>query len=207
MKIGYILIIILHTLCFSYNLNARQKNDKQQADKLFKAARHRVGWIGGIGTQKGLYVPYKYRINYWQFQYYFALLRKKTWGVDLLVQPQYNFTKYRPKDRSALEITGYEWGLNVGALIRKNFLRDFLSLYGIISVGPHYVSDVPQRQIKGFIFSDNFLAGINIRLWNNIYLDIRSGFRHISNANLALPNGGVNDVFIGLGLLMNVGKK
>jgi hypothetical protein len=92
--------------------------------------------------------------------------------------------------------------LNLGFLARENAFRDFLSFYLTISTGPHYVSGTPQRQANGFIFSDNFAGGINVRLTKNLYADLRSGIRHISNAGLRTPNGGVNALTTREGFLL-----
>lgn len=205
-----------------------------QETNLFDNSRHRIGFVAGFGGQNlnqllsninetdamkikdhlisiginpddiDLNVEYDYEVQFFQLQYYWAFLRKKTWGLDLLIQPQYNKTTYRHIDNISDKTNGYEFGVNVGVLIRKNIFKDFLSLYAVLSTGPHYVSGTPQRQSSGFIFSDNLFVGLNVKLLKNIYLDIRPGFRHISNASLKHPNGGVNDFVISGGFLFNL---
>ncbi|QKX06975.1 hypothetical protein HN014_19315 [Aquimarina sp. TRL1] len=202
-----------------------------QEDLIFKGKKHKLGFIVGYGAQHlnqllsninekdansikefliknkikpdeaGLDVTYSYEVTYFQAQYYYSLLRKSSWGIDLLSQPQYNLTKYKHLDKAVATIDGYEVGLNVGILIRKNFINDLLSFYALISSGPHYVKGTPARQSDGFIFSDNFVAGLTIKILKDAYIDIRPGFRHISNAGLKYPNGGVNDFFISGGLM------
>ena len=137
-------------------------------------------------------------------QYYWGFLKREKWGLDLLVQPQYNLTKFRHVDKIADEINGYEFGVNTGVFIRRILFEEALYLYVLISSGPHYVSGTPQRQADGFIFSDNFLIGLNVKLLENIYFDFRSGFRHISNAGLNHPNGGVNDLVLSVGVFLNL---
>ena len=205
-----------------------------QDSNLFNNSKHRIGFIAGFGGQNvnqllskinesdaevlrefliskglnpdevGLNVQYDYQVKFFQAQYYWAFLRRQTWGLDLLVQPQYNLTKFRHIDNISDEINGFEFGINVGVLIRKNIFKDFLSMYAFISSGPHYVSGTPQRQSTGFIFSDNFFIGLNIKLFKNTYLDLRPGFRHISNASLTHTNGGLNDFVISGGILINL---
>ncbi len=205
-----------------------------QDSNLFNDSKHRIGFIAGFGEQNvdqlfseinernamkirnylisiginpdeaGLGVRYDYQVVFFQLQYYWAFLRRETWGLDLLIQPQYNLTKYRYIDNVPDELNGFEFGVNAGLLIRKNIFKDFLSIYAFISLGPHYVSGTPQRQSKGFIFSDNFFIGLNIKLFKNTYLDLRPGFRHISNASLTHPNGGLNDFVISGGILINL---
>lgn len=68
-----------------------------QNKKLFNGKRHRIGCIAGAGGQDlsqltrltysgevGLDVTYNYRVIFFQAQYYYALLRGKTWGIDVL---------------------------------------------------------------------------------------------------------------------------
>jgi len=205
-----------------------------QDTNLFNNSKHRIGFIVGFGGQNvnqllsdinvrdaellrefiiskgldpdelGLAVQYDYQVKFFQAQYYWAFVRRQTWGLDLLVQPQYNVTKFRHIDNISNEINGFELGVNVGVLIRKNIFKDFLSIYAFISSGPHYVSGTPQRQSDGFIFSDNFFIGLNMKLFKNTYLDLRPGFRHISNAGLTHTNGGLNDLVISGGVLINL---
>lgn len=215
MKTNKIYLIIVTVLFLSTN------NLLAQESNLFNDSKHRIGFNTGFGFQKrvfpitdteggveyvrvGLNLKYKYEVSYFQAQYYYGFLRKKTWGLDLLVQPQFNQTKYRFLNTDSKEIKGYEFGVNFGLLIRKNIFNDFLSFYMCLSVGPHYISGVPQRQSKGFIFSDNLFIGSNIKIYKNAYLDFRYGIRHISNASLTDRNGGINDLFISIGLLVNL---
>ena len=121
----------------------------------------------------GLNVTYDYQILFFQLQYYWGFLKREKWGLDLLVQPQYNLTKFRHVDKIADEINGYEFGVNTGVFIRRMLFEEALYLYELISSGPHYVSGTPQRQADGFIFSDNFLIGLNVKLLENIYFDFR----------------------------------
>lgn len=152
----------------------------------------------------GLNVTYDYQTLFFQLQYYWGFLKREKWGLELLVQPQYNLTKFRHVDKIADEINGYEFGVNAGVLIRRMLIEEALYLNGLISSGPHYVSGTPQRQADGFIFSDKFLIGLNVKLLENIYFYFRSGFRHISNARLNHPNGGVNDLVLSVGVFLNL---
>ena len=217
MKTNKIYLIIVTVLFLSTN------NLLAQETNLFNNSKHRIGFNTGFGYQKisiaipddeveggviyvesGLNVEYKYEVSYFQAQYYYGFLRKKSWGLDLLVQPQFNQTKYRFLNTDLEDIKGYEFGVNFGLLIRKNIFKDFLSFYLCLSVGPHYISGAPERQSKGFIFSDNLFGGANIKIYKNAYLDFRYGFRHISNASLTKRNGGINNIIYSLGILVNL---
>ena len=171
-----------------------------QENLIFDNSRHKIGFVSGYGNQSMLNVLYDYRVCFFQFQYYYSLLGKQTWDLEILAQPQYNITKYKYKDYFTDDLDGYEVGLNIGILIRGNLVKKYLSFYGLLSSGPHYVSGVPRRQANGFIFSDNISIGMNVRLIKSLYLDVRSGIRHISNAKLKSPNGGVNNFIINIGV-------
>lgn len=95
---------------------------------------------------------------------------------------------------------GYEIGLNIGLLARRNFSNDKFSIYGIISSGPHFISGVPERQAPGFLFSDNIFIGISPKIYKMLYLDFRLGFRHMSNMDLKEPNKGINNAIVNCGL-------
>ena len=165
-------------------------------------ARHKWGFDLGYGTQANLNVTYFYDVYLLQYQYHFTLVAREKWALEFLAQPQFNFSRYKHPDESISIKNGYEYGLNGGFLVRGFLLEEIISPYFCISAGPHYVSGVPDRQSPGFIFSDNFFSGLSIRLNENLYLDLRFGFRHISNAGLQNPNGGINNWIGNTGILM-----
>lgn len=144
-----------------------------------------------------------YQVYIFKYQFYYSLHRRKKWGVDFLLQPQYNLTKYREYQFEEKMHSGHEFGINPGIVVRYNFLFDFISYYAVLSIGPHYTSNTPDIQANGFIFSDNLFCGADIRLEKNTYLDIQLGFRHISNAGLKSPNRGINNILMGVGFIIN----
>lgn len=163
-----------------------------------------IGQLAGTHSHAiALNTNYYYQATFYQLQYYRTLSRKRFFWIDLLAQPQYNITKYKVYQDDINYQHGYELGLNIGVILRKHTSDNLLSFYALVSTGPHYVSGTPQRQISGFIFSDNFDAGINLRIYKNLYADLRPGFRHISNGKLRFPNGGVNDLTLTEGFLVS----
>lgn len=77
---------------------------------------------------------------------------------------------------------------------------DMVSL--MAGAGPHYISLVTGKQASGFIFSDNFLLAYRRRLILNCTpyeLSFFGGFRHLSNASLKQPNGGIDNIITGIG--------
>ena len=177
----------------------------QQRSNLLDSNRQLAGFVVEYGEQNmglaALNVKYEYQVILFQAQYQYVVLPKKTWDLHIVVQPQFNLTKFRHVNNIEDESSGFEFGLNVGIQLRKTILGDLLSSYVLASVGPHLVSGVPQRQSDGFVFSDNFYIGINIKLKDKLFLNIRCGARHISNLELKQPNGGVNNLICGAGLL------
>ena len=196
------IIITISFLLFSGLLPAQDKS-------IFNNSKHKIGFITGYGGRnvKQLMDPdfavnnYYYTVVFFQLQYYYTVWAKKSFGVDILLQPQYNITEFKYFYRSSDTTKGFELGLNFGLLIRMNTHNDLFSFYFFLSTGPQYIPDIPKRQASGFIFSNNVFLGMNIRIFKNVYLDIRPGFRHISNLNLELPNYGINNLVISGGLM------
>ncbi|MCI4670043.1 MAG: acyloxyacyl hydrolase [Bacteroidia bacterium] len=165
-----------------------------------------IGFISGWGGQNelGLNVRYVYRVVFYQGQLYYQIGKKKRTSLDLLVQPQFNTTTYRPFDWDMREETGFELGINFGLVGNLHFAHDKAKAYAFLSFGPHYVSGVPNRQSVGFIFSDNLFVGLQLQLVDQLWLDLRPGFRHISNAGLLPKNGGVNNGVLSGGLIWDL---
>ena len=197
MPLKFRLITLLLILGINQSVSAQELQTS-------KSSKHRIGLILGYGDQNiGLEVDYFYEVYFFQPQYYYALIDKKGWGLEILAQPQFNLTSFRPIDNEPEVLDGFEYGVNAGLLVRKNLFNKFLSFYAFISAGPHFVSGVPQRQTDGFIFSDNFFVGMNIKLNKRFQLDLRPGLRHISNAGIQNPNGGVNNSVISGGFIFD----
>ncbi|MBN2480282.1 MAG: acyloxyacyl hydrolase [Bacteroidales bacterium] len=179
-------------------------------DRIFDGTRHKIGFQCGFGDQNwklglidlSIDVSYTYEVYFLQLQYYYSLLSKEYWGIDFLFQPQYNIVRLKIPDDSYFKENGFESGLNCGIVVRRNLLYNRLSVYALISSGPHYISNAPVRQANGFIFSDNVSLGVNYRINDKIYLDFRPGFRHVSNAGIRRPNGGINTHTYTAGLLI-----
>ena len=175
----------------------------QVENSAFKA-KTKIGLMYGYGTQQelGMAADYQYDVIYYQVQFYRTLFNWRKTAVELLIQPQYNRTNFIFGDNEFQNSYGYEFGLNVGFLFRRYFADDLVSIYVLISSGPHYASSLPFRQSSGFMFSDNLFLGISVKLNRNIYLDLRPGIRHLSNAGFKRPNGGINNVVINGGLIL-----
>jgi hypothetical protein len=118
--------------------------------------------------------------------------------LTIYAEPQFTLVYPRINDR-----TDFELGVNMGFLYTF-FQADRLSLYAAIGSGPHYITVETDRQARGFIFSDNFELGsaYNFERINTAFL-LKFRFRHISNAGLKEPNGGIDNFFVIAGLSAN----
>ena len=161
----------------------------------------KFGFTVGYGFQDGLNVTYHYDVLLLQLNYYLTLFARESFSIEVIPKPQFNITGYKVTNNSSKETSGFEFGLNVGFAARKIFCNGGTAAYLLIGSGPHYVSGVPERQAKGFIFSDNIITGLDIKLSDKVRLDLAGGVRHISNAGLKRPNGGVNNIVLYSGLI------
>ncbi|MGF7080123.1 acyloxyacyl hydrolase [Mucilaginibacter sp. UYCu711] len=156
-----------------------------------------IGQLVGIG-RKGFTVAsnYYYHVNFYEIQFYRTLKKRPVYQLDLLVQPQYNVSRYGlyPESVPTDYLDSYEYGLNLGLLYRRNWGGGPLSYYVALSTGPHYASGVPHRQMSGFLFANNLVAGLNLKVYKTLYADVSFGLRHMSNAGTRLPNAGVNNL-------------
>ncbi|HPD63966.1 MAG TPA: acyloxyacyl hydrolase [Bacteroidia bacterium] len=95
----------------------------------------------------------------------------------------------------------HETGLNVGFDLSVRLSDNSMLTYSTGS-GPHFITYQSRRQAKGFIFSDNFLLVFRKKtgIDSDFEFEIFSGIRHISNAGIKRPNGGINNWIIGFSL-------
>lgn len=174
-------------------------------DSLFDGKKNKVGFITGYGFQNqevlnthiSVGVDYYYEVYFFALQGYRNVYRKRRFGVDILIQPQYNLTNYIYDTKWIPGIRkGYEVGINIGVVIRQNLRDDLMSFYFCGGIGPQYISGELNRQASGFIFSDNLDAGINIKVYKDFFIDFRVGLRHISPAGLTYPDAGINNLMV-----------
>jgi hypothetical protein len=191
------IVIVLFSFLFNNVSFAELKSDLNQNDIS-------IGFLYGFGFQCKGNQHYHYNVNLLKAQLYYNFYKVKNWDLDILLQPQYNITNFKYRFESNELIKGYEYGVNIGLLLRRSFKNNRFRIYTFLSVGPHFISDAPTRQSNGFIFSDNFSIGINLRLKDNLYFDFRPIYRHISNANLKIPNGGINNLIISSGFMYHL---
>lgn len=114
------------------------------------------------------------------------------------IQPEAGDDYLLQREIYTQEKTIIEYALNLGILIRYNFRSPF-SLSFIASVGPMYSGTATERLAKGFAFSDIVAIGAAYKV-KNLMFEVRPGVRHVSNADLKMPNAGHNAATIDFGI-------
>jgi hypothetical protein len=176
-------------------------NGKAQSDSSFLKTSKHFQTIGGlVGWGNSFSKNTNYQVYYFMFDYSrsFKIPKKKDFFA-WYAEPQFNLVtdSYTPKSEINRD---YEFGLNLGL---RNYVKinDGFYFYQMLGSGPHYISAKVGRQASGFIFSDNLAVGTLFRLaQQHILVNVQYVQRHISNANLKSPNGGVNSYNFMVGL-------
>jgi hypothetical protein len=179
-------IITLFIFCSVVNAQDSTK------PKLFKTIGGVVGW--GNSMMKGTGYQVYYIVG--DYSSSFKAPKKKDF-LAWYAEPQFNFVKGDYTKKGSLD---YEFGLNLGI---RNYVKinEGFYFYQMLGSGPHYISAKVGRQASGFIFSDNLALGTFLRLnQKGLFLNFQYVQRHISNAGLKDPNGGVNSYNFVIGL-------
>lgn len=190
-KLGMVLVI---SIVFCSKGMAQNGQNSTETSRHFKTIGGLVGW-GNSFSKNTYYQTYFFMVDYSRS---FKVPKKKDFAA-WYAEPQFNFVRdsYTPESEINHD---YEFGLNLGI---RNYVKinDGFYFYQMLGSGPHFISAKVKRQASGFIFSDNLAIGTLLRLTKqNLFLNIQYVQRHISNANLKAPNGGVNSYNFTIGL-------
>jgi hypothetical protein len=204
--------IICCYILIALSLNFISLNNYFAQTNLQGPSKNKIGFSIGYGDQEikmlgfgvDLKVDYSYEIFFVQFHYVHSILNNYPWGIGLILQTEYGITYYKPNKNFQANMRSQEIGMGAGVVFYFTIIDDLLNTYFLASTGPHYSQKSPDRQISGFMFNSNLDIGVNIGMQNNLSLDIRTGFRHLSNANLKIPNGGINNWIISFGMFYNL---
>ncbi len=189
-----IFLLFFNLEMFAQNLISESSNDK-------------IGLSIGFGDQKvnligvDLKVDYSYEIIFAQFNYVHPLLEKNLWNLGFIFQSEYGITLYKLNSNFLTNSKSFEFGISGGMILSYKIFNENLHLYLLVAAGPHYSERSPERQVPGFMFFSNYDMGFNFLINKNLHLDFRTGFRHLSNASLQNPNGGINNWIVTLGFL------
>lgn len=160
-----------------------------------------LGGYWGYGSQFFMTLPYNYSVFQIQTFAQKNIVQRPNWSMALRLGIEFGLS-WQDVTPSQKE-KGIETGLHGGLFISRKIIKNLSLMLGG-SIGPHYVSMAPDRQIPGFIFSDNLHLGFSYQAAPNLGITLSSNFRHISNANLTTPNGGVNNLFFHVGIMQNM---
>ena len=163
-----------------------------QDGKHFKTIGGLTGW--GNSMMKGTDYQVFYLLG--DYSNSFKVPRKKDF-LSWYAEPQFNFVKAGSTPQGSID---YEFGVNLGI---RNYVKinNGFYFYQMLGSGPHFISAEVGRQANGFIFSDNLALGTFLRLnKKDLFLNLQYVQRHISNAGLKDPNGGVNSYNFVVGL-------
>jgi hypothetical protein len=178
-----IFIVVVIILFANYAYCEEAKKEGRASDRFFTE----MGFITGFGSAsipEGIYQPV-FLIGHFgvDLKRYFSGLKNHSGTLSVFLEPQIN-----PVVNPSTDI---ELGIGVGLQYMHPIVGN-LSAYALGSVGPHYISVATTKQANGFIFADTVGAGFYYYLTRDSAINVGYRFRHMSNANLAKPNGGID---------------
>lgn len=208
-KIAYLIIPHIVFLFFFSESFSQSKEEKYTL--------LRSGFIYAIGTQNTFLKmdsDYLYEYSAYKLPFHFLWSKKDRHSWEILIEPSYYQSKHQLYNYwfiSHLVANGdelrrkfmplkniNEYVCNLGLMYRYYF-KDNLSIYYLLNVGPMYIDTETERLAKGFAFSDIFGLGLNYK-YNSYSFDLKSNYRHVSNANLQKPNYGLNSFGVEVGV-------
>ncbi len=164
-----------------------------------------LGYALDAGTAGGetRYRPYLFSVRTEWDVNFIKFKKHKAGQFYILNETQVNVAFILGADGLPIRRVGwdYEFGTHPG-IGYKYSITDQSALKLDIIIGPHYISADAQRQNSGFIFSDNFSLGWEHLIDDHTHIEFIYRWRHISNAGLQEPNGGINNnlLMISLGI-------
>ena len=186
-------MFICFTILFHSHALSQQRFIRTKGD-------HRAGFLVSLGGQSLLDVRYRYLTTTLAGEYQYTLFTKGSWGVHGMVQPHIVFTRFNVNDGEPLDQNGFEFGANLGLVMERHFTGRRGAFYAGVSSGPHFLQKETHRQTSGPIFSSALFFGYAHQITRHMVIDIRPGYRHISNAGIYIPNGGINNSTMTMGL-------
>ena len=187
-----------------------------KAQKKAWYAPSKIGFLYGYGEQGGDFLndkDYHYTSNLIKVQIYY-LLKPGKFDLELVFEPTVGLATHqllnehfvKPTESDYLNLREEftqkknltEYILSTNLIIRKKMYKS-LSAYVLLGIGPMIISERTERLAKGFAFAEVIGLGLTMKVSRDLYFDIRGGYRHLSNADLKLPNSGINTANINFG--------
>lgn len=168
-----------------------------------QSGRHSVGVNVAYGWEL-FPQSYHYRTTMIEGQYRYSACHWSWGALEVVAQLHINPTHYATDYPMVDFERSVEVGVTAGLNLKINIVKDYFTVNILGFIGPLYTPHLPARQGGWLNFSDNLAVALNVKLYQNLHLDIRGGFRHLSNAGLFTPNYGINTPFIGFGLFYKI---
>lgn len=157
-----------------------------------------VGFITGFGygnVTEGDYFPVPLIVHLGvNMKRWVLSLRDHRGTFTAFLEPQFNFAFGAEFD--------IEGGIGFGLKYRYP-LNDVVSAYGLVSVGPQFITVNTVDQSNGFAFADTVGIGVNLAVMPGVSLDLGLRARHLSNANFRMPNNGIDNYFGTIGFMIS----
>ena len=190
-----VIFIMLNILCIP--IDGIGQNENQLPE-------NKIGVSYSKGNQKWLKVDYRYETSSVNFTYYNLIHKRKLSEIFWTLEPTYSVSNFSADGVNDQLLSGYEVGISIGIRIDRKILIDNFKVITQLHTGPYYISDAPDRQIPGMLFSSGLDIGIDLSITAHMSMVIFGGFRHMSNGEVRLPNGGLNKIVKGLEITLRI---
>lgn len=115
------------------------------------------------------------------------------WGAE----PQYNLVWVADQQQ--------DFELGVHFFLQPTFrLSERYEAFFILGIGPHYFSTQTVSQARGFIFAESMGLGGNAKVSRKGSIFASFRIRHLSNANMRMPNLGINTLNFHFGYIQSI---
>lgn len=156
-----------------------------------------VGFITGFGygtVTEGYHFPVPLIVHLGvDTKRWFPSLSDHRGTLTAFLEPQFNLVFGAEFD--------IEGGIGFGLKYRYP-LSDVMSAYGLVSVGPQFITVNTVDQTNGLVFADTVGIGVNLAVMPGASLDLGLRARHLSNANFRMPNNGLDNYFGTIGFMI-----
>ena len=191
--------LILASLMFLLSAAVARAADPSPAPILGKASFFtEVGIITGFGygtVTEGDYFPVPLIVHLGvDMKRWVPSLRDHRGALTAFLEPQFNLVFGAEFD--------IEGGIGFGLKYRYP-LSDGVSAYGLVSVGPQFITVNTVDQTNGLVFADTVGIGVNLAVMPGASLDLGLRARHLSNANFRMPNNGIDNYFGTIGFMIS----
>ena len=191
--------LILASLMFLLSAAVARAADPSPAPILGKDSFFtEVGIITGFGygtVTEGDYFPVPLIVHLGvDMKRWVPSLRDHRGALTAFLEPQFNLVFGAEFD--------IEGGIGFGLKYRVP-LGDVVSAYGLVSVGPQFITVNTVDQSNGLVFADTVGIGVNLAVMPGASLDLGLRARHLSNANFRMPNNGIDNYFGTIGFMIS----